>query len=325
MGATNNILRFASEGTESNGDILSQSDYSADDDRLQGHQAGLARRALENMALRQLSYIAAGLGQFIANRNDDDDTVGPSNDLDTLETQMQTAIQYMLDNSSLGASLSLSDLVLALQDTNGNTLGSSIDLSAITAAHIATSSTAAGTAAKVATTTGGDFVLAAGKSVLVTFDSANTLAAALTLNVDDTGAVAIVDEAGNAVSTTHRAYFPAGVQIEFVYDGTNFVYKNRVVTAYRSSTAGYEIMANGKMTQRGKFSSLSTGKFTVTFPKAFAHECDVVVPSYINATSTASCDAVNIYSMSTSSWVGEAVSADGDWIALSCFYVAEGY
>ena len=61
--AENQILPFAyADGAN----VLSQSDYQADNQRLIGHQPGIARSALENKALRQATTIAAGLAQFIA-------------------------------------------------------------------------------------------------------------------------------------------------------------------------------------------------------------------------------------------------------------------
>lgn len=69
--AENQILPFA-QGQGAN--VLSQSDYAGDSMRLQGHQPGVARSALENKALLQCSSIAAGLAQFIADGQADDVT-----------------------------------------------------------------------------------------------------------------------------------------------------------------------------------------------------------------------------------------------------------
>ena len=61
--AENQILPFAyADGAN----VLSQSDYQADNQRLIGHQPGIARSALENKALRQASAMAAGLAQLVA-------------------------------------------------------------------------------------------------------------------------------------------------------------------------------------------------------------------------------------------------------------------
>lgn len=84
----------------------------------------------------------------------------------------------------------------------------------------ATCATAAGTAAKVATTTTGDFALATGSVVLVKFTNAFTYNGTSTLNVDSKGAKSITRV---GTTTTTRYYVSAGEVIEFVYDGTYFV------------------------------------------------------------------------------------------------------
>ena len=78
---------------------------------------------------------------------------------------------------------------------------------------VATSTTAAGTAAKVATLKSGTLSLKAGASVTVIFSNANT-AASPTLNVSSTGAKAI------RTNGTPYAYWVAGTAVSFVYDGT---------------------------------------------------------------------------------------------------------
>lgn len=78
---------------------------------------------------------------------------------------------------------------------------------------VATSATAAATAAKVATLRSGTLSLKAGASVTVVFSQANT-AASPTLNVSGTGAKAI------RTNGTPYAYWVAGTAVSFVYDGT---------------------------------------------------------------------------------------------------------
>lgn len=81
-----------------------------------------------------------------------------------------------------------------------------------------TCSTAAGTAAKVASTTDGKFVLTTGAKVRILF-SANNTAANPTLNVDNKGAKAI-----KAYGTTnHSIQWVAGDVIDFTYNGTNWI------------------------------------------------------------------------------------------------------
>jgi len=77
-------------------------------------------------------------------------------------------------------------------------------------------STAAGTAAKVATTTGGTYTPATGDIILVTFTAANT-ATNPTINIDGSGAKSIL--LGNANPT---GVAMAGTKVMMWYDGTAF-------------------------------------------------------------------------------------------------------
>lgn len=62
--ATNEILPFGAAATNE----LSQADYAADSQRANGHQPGFARSELINKTLHQTSTVAAGVAQFIADR-----------------------------------------------------------------------------------------------------------------------------------------------------------------------------------------------------------------------------------------------------------------
>lgn len=77
--AANNILQFAPTDTGTN--LLTQAAYLAASDRTNGNQPGLASARLVNKALRQATLMAAGLAQFIADRQATDvsDTLTPSN------------------------------------------------------------------------------------------------------------------------------------------------------------------------------------------------------------------------------------------------------
>lgn len=94
--------------------------------------------------------------------------------------------------------------------------------------YYATCPTAAATAAKIATTTNGDFELTTGAMVRVKFTNANTYNGTSTLNVDSKGAKNIVN-----VGTTAKAryHWLAGEVVDFVYDGTNFVMSNEGVAS----------------------------------------------------------------------------------------------
>ena len=82
-----------------------------------------------------------------------------------------------------------------------------------------TSSTAAGTTAKVATTAARNLgALAAGQKVSIKFTNANT-ASAPTLNVDGKGAHAIKSYG----TTAPTVWWKAGDVVTFTYDGTNWI------------------------------------------------------------------------------------------------------
>ena len=99
--ATNNILIFCPDGTEEAGDLISLESYKTDSGRLRGHQPGIARRELENKALRQATYMAAALAQYIA------DTAGvevtDSGTLASLVTALKTAITADGGSGSAGS------------------------------------------------------------------------------------------------------------------------------------------------------------------------------------------------------------------------------
>lgn len=67
--ATNDFLPFCSVDTGTN--LESQADYAADPQLLIGNQPGIARSALVNKAIRQATYIASCLAQFLANTTGD--------------------------------------------------------------------------------------------------------------------------------------------------------------------------------------------------------------------------------------------------------------
>ena len=90
----NEILSFCPQGTIASGDIMALEDYKNDVQRLRGHQPGIARRELENMALRQSSFVAAGLAQFVAKRYVPG--VRDDADLDALETAITAAITALI-------------------------------------------------------------------------------------------------------------------------------------------------------------------------------------------------------------------------------------
>lgn len=237
----NEILSFCPQGTIASGDIMALEDYKNDVQRLRGHQPGIARRELENMALRQSSFVAAGLAQFVAKRYAPG--VRDDADLDALETAITAAITALI-----AASNAQTATRLATKRTIG---GVAFDGSA-NIHHYATCSTAAATAAKTVALAG--FALATGARVLVKFTVTNN-AANPTLDVNGTGAKPIqyrgaAIAAGTLAANRTYGFVYTGAQYELVGDvDTN--------TTYPLATASNDgLMAKG---DKGKLDGIAVG------------------------------------------------------------------
>ena len=183
---------------------------------------------------------------------------------------------------------------------------------------IGLSSTASATAEKAATVTG--FTLTKGAVALIAFTNANT-AAAPTLNINAQGAKAIYSENGTVVSATNPAYFPAGCQIEFVYNGTNWVYKNRVVINYVNGTSFFRGWANGFKQQKGEIYIAQNGSATITFYNPFSNTDYVLITQFAlyNQNIGAPC-SMNIFSKGTSTATIQKFA-----FASTDMWLAEGY
>lgn len=132
--------------------------------------------------------------------------------------------------------------------------------------QIGTCSTASGTAEKAVTLSG--FTLTTGATILVTFSNTNTTLTP-TLNVNSTGAKAIYNEAGVAISVNNPAYFPAGSTVEFTYDGTHWVFKKRELPGYVNGASWYRQWSDGWIEQGGYSNTTGSGTQVITFPKEF--------------------------------------------------------
>jgi hypothetical protein len=94
MPTINEIYPFGTTGTVADGEVLTLAEYLADPQRLRGHQPGIARQALMNTTLRQISHMAAGLAQFIAKRYEPG--VVDDSDLDKVEAGLVAAINGLI-------------------------------------------------------------------------------------------------------------------------------------------------------------------------------------------------------------------------------------
>ena len=150
------------------------------------------------------------------------DTKGSANTaLDSAKSYTNTAVSGLASTSEVHNSISthntstdthndIRNLITGLT-TRLDTLANNV--------WYGTCATAAATAAKVVTTTTGNFTLKAGATVYVLFNTAHTSTSRITLNVDGTGDTAVNLSSTNGMT----AYQIAAKQVIcFVYDGESF-------------------------------------------------------------------------------------------------------
>ena len=145
---------------------------------------------------------------------------------------MQTTLDAKVPDSRTINGMALSNnITLSASDVGADASGSAdealisakeytdTEVTAIKNIWYGTCATASVTAAKVVTTTTGDFTLKEGATVYVLFNTDNTSTSRITLNVDGTGNVAVNLNSTNGMT----AYQIAAKQVVcFVYDGESF-------------------------------------------------------------------------------------------------------
>lgn len=131
---------------------------------------------------------------------------------------------------------------------------------------IASCATASATAEKIVVLD--SFTLSKGATISVTFACTNS-APSPTLNVNSTGAKQISSEGGVVCSANNPLYVPAGATVEFTYNGSCWVYKNRIVSSYVNGASWYRKYANGFKEQGGSYAYVGdnvTGTITFLAP-----------------------------------------------------------
>lgn len=158
---------------------------------------------------------------------------------------------------------------------NSKALSSDIVLTSldIGAEVVGSCSTAAGTAAKTLAVTG--YTLVTGRVVLVTMTNANT-AASPTMNIQSTGAKAIVDRNGTALTSTTAGLLSGLCILE--YDGTNY----RIVA---SNMATSSLFGSVKLSALTNSTSGDTGGTAAT-PSAVKAAYDLAAAAVPAATHT---------------------------------------
>ena len=176
----------------------------------------------------------------------------------------------------------------------------------------ASSSTAAGTAAKVATidpaVTG--YALYKGASVAVTFSTANT-AATPTLNLNSTGAKQIRSYTGAALSEAEYKW-AAGATVDLVYDGTYWRMQDggavKRVTAAEASIRVNADNIESKVSKDGVISSINQSAESV---KIQASKVEIDGTAVFSAISSDVDDAITDKGYQTSSQVESAITSKG--------------
>ena len=176
----------------------------------------------------------------------------------------------------------------------------------------ASSSTAAGTAAKVATidpaVTG--YALYKGASVAVTFSTANT-AATPTLNLNSTGAKQIRSYTGAALSEAEYKW-AAGATIDLVYDGSYWRMQDsgsvKRVTAAEASIRVNADNIESKVSKDGVISSINQSAESV---KIQASKVEIDGTAIFSAISSDVDDAITDKGYQTSSQVDSAITSKG--------------
>lgn len=159
-----------------------------------------------------------------------------------------------------------------------------------------------------------NFSLTTGATVLVTFTNANS-STAPTLNVNSTGAKSIASEDGTITSATNPAYFPAGSTVEFVYNGTYWVFKKRAITNYLNGTFWYRVYSDGWIEQGGRVVSGSGTSGTITLLKSFRDVNFYCTSNYETSIPASFQSCLVIASASSILWYKTNTSGDMHWEA----------
>lgn len=166
----------------------------------------------------------------------------------------------------------------------------------------ATCDTAAGTAAKVATSDSGNFVLTSGNMVRVKFTSGNSFNGTATLNVDGTGAKSI---ARVGSTTTTRYYWVSGEVVDLVYDGTNFVMSDKGT----ATTTYYGLTKLSSSVSSTSESLAATPKAIKTVNDALANKVDKETGKGLSSNDFTDADVTKLSGIAA----GAEVNVQADW------------
>lgn len=173
----------------------------------------------------------------------------------------------------------------------------------------ATSSTAAGTAAKVASTANGNFIKKPGARVAVKFDNANSFNGTAKLDIDGTGASNI---ARIGTTLTTRYYWTAGEVIDFVYDGTNYM----MINAGTAGTTYYGLTKLSSSVSSTSEATAATSKAVKTVNDALADKVDAVAGMGLSSNDYTDADAAKLSGIQAGAQVNPTISYDRDVVTV---------
>lgn len=299
--AANQILPFGQGG---GANVLDQASYAADAQRPLGNQPGTARASFVNKALLQLSAIAAGVGQFLADKQAADVTDALT--AAQFSTMWQNAVKAATGGmaSIIGAN-SAGTLTAAAANCLVAISGTSFTLTLPTAASVK-----AGDVLRFRCAQSGNVVLSRQSADVIA--CGNGMDALTTMNLRNGDGLLLVSD---------------GASKWYAVEGSAAIYNmaqqsQRGPAAYQTGATSYAVTAGGVLVQTG-ITTLAIGPSvgTVSLPLAFPSSAWCVVASGYGTTfnpannpdfgATLNLTQVTIQSMYTASTASVAWIAAG--------------
>lgn len=181
-----------------------------------------------------------------------------------------------------------------------------------------TCATAAATTAKVVTCA--DFTLIAGAKIVVNFTNANSVAG-ITLNVNSTGAITVVDQKLVAISSAFAAAISGDVT--FVYDGTYFVANSLVASA---SNYGQVQLSDSVSSTSGVAGGVAATPAAVKSANDAAAAANTAATNANTAAihnSLATAPDLVLVSSASATWAAKTLTQFKTWLALAAANISD--
>lgn len=315
MPGPNEIQVFAPNGLTANGDVMDVADYTADPQRLIGHQAGMARRELENTALRQVSRFSAGTADFLAKYY----PAGVVDDGDAAKIieAWEDSVQALIEGASIPTPPQFDDdTSIATTAFVQRALGNLRGVVEYTGSGTLTAADHAGVLVRCLTN-GATITLPAAGSVTAgtTFHVQATAAAGATV-VSPSGSFSGPD--GPSPGSANKV-LGAGASCKFISLGVAW-YAEGGGGFQNFAASGWQRLTSGLLIEWGQWTSSGTAgnPVAVTFPLAFGTSIFSVV---VSATNSATANSAAWFDTPT------LTGFNGRCIIVNrpCYYVAVGY